>query len=84
MLLLSFVIALFPKHLPRPSPSRGPSLSSPDSRNNTKQLLNEEQPLTKAMLSDFMPIDPVSKQKESPPEASTKKVEGTVFTDSRI
>lgn len=75
MLLLSFVIALFPKHLPRPSPSRGPSLSSPDSRNNTKQLLNEEQPLTKAMLSDFMPIDPVSKQKESPPEASTKKVE---------
>jgi hypothetical protein len=35
------------------------------------------------MLSDFMPIDPVSKQKENaqPAEASARNVEGIVLSD---
>jgi hypothetical protein len=50
------------------------------------QRPNEEQPLTKAMLSDFMPVDPVPKQKENPHvrDASAVMVEGRVFTDSGI
>jgi hypothetical protein len=86
MLLFSVFIALFPRVLPRRGPSRGPSLPILDSSANTKQRLNEEQPLTKAMLSDFMPADPVSKQNENPhaPDASAKMAEGTVITDSTI
>lgn len=62
MLLFSIVIALFPRRLPRPvhSGKRSlPTLDSIDSSASAKQLPNEEQPLTKAMLSDFMPVEPV-------------------------
>jgi hypothetical protein len=79
MLLFSIVIALFPRQLSRPVHSgrrSPPTLASSAS----KQQLNEEQPLTKAMLSDFMPVDPVSKQKENhAPDASAITVEGTVL-----
>jgi hypothetical protein len=81
MLMFSFIIALFPRHLQKTSPSKVPSLSISDNPTNTTQLLHEEQPLTKAMLSDFMPNDPVStKQKDilHIQEASAKNVEGTV------
>ncbi|PNF14783.1 hypothetical protein B7P43_G07610 [Cryptotermes secundus] len=79
MLMFSFIIALFPRQLPRTGPSGRPSLSVPGNPTNTKQLPHEEQPLTKAMLSDFMPNDPVSsKHKEIVhiQEASAKKAEG--------
>jgi len=81
MLLFSIVIALFPKQLTRPVHSGKRSLPTLDSSVSSKQRLNEEQPLTKAMLSDFMPVDPVSKQKE---DSSAIMVEGTVLTDSGI
>jgi hypothetical protein len=86
MLLFSIVIALFPRQLPRPVHSGKRSLPTLDSSASSKQRLNEEQPLTKAMRSDFMPVDPVSKQKENPsaPDASAMMVEGTVLTDSGI
>jgi hypothetical protein len=86
MLLFSFVIALFPRRLPRPVHSGKRSLPILDSSASTMQRLNEEQPLTKAMLSDFMPVDPVSKQKETSHAAhdSAVMVEGTVLTDSGI
>jgi hypothetical protein len=80
MLLFSFVIALFPRRLRQPVHSGKRSLRTTDSSKN------EEQQLTKAMLSDFMPADPVPKQKENPhaPDASATIVEGTVLTDSGI
>jgi hypothetical protein len=84
MLMFSFIIALFPRHLPRTGSRGGPSLSAPGNPTNTKQLLHEEQPLTKAMLSDFMPNDPISsKHKEiiHIQETAAKKAEGMVFTD---
>jgi hypothetical protein len=86
MLLFSVFIALFPRRLPRHGPSRGPSLSALDSSASPKHQPNEQQPLTKAMLSDFMPADPVSKQKENPhaPDASAETAEGIVFTNSKI
>jgi hypothetical protein len=86
MLLFSIVIALFPRRLPQPVHSGRRSLPTLDSSASAKQRPNEEQPLTKAMLSDFMPADPVSKQKESPPApgASGVMVEGTVLTGSGI
>jgi hypothetical protein len=82
MLMFSFIIALFPRQLPRTSSSEGPSLSGPGNPTNRKQLLHEEQPLTKAMLSDFTPSDPVSsKHKEilHIQEASARKADGMVF-----
>jgi hypothetical protein len=78
MLMFSFIIAMFPRHLPQTNPSKVPNLSISE---NPIQLPHEEQPLTKAMLSDFMPNDPVStKQKEilHTQETSAKNVEGTV------
>jgi hypothetical protein len=86
MLVFSVFIALFPRRLPRHGPSSGPSLSALDSSASTKRQQNEEQPLTKAILSDFMPADPVPKQKENPhaPDASAETAEGIAFTDSRI
>jgi hypothetical protein len=86
MLLFSFVIALFPRQLPRPVHSGKRNLPTLDSSASTMQRLNEEQPLTKAMLSDFMPVDPVSKQKETThaADASAVMVEGRVLTDSGI
>jgi hypothetical protein len=83
MLMFSFIIALFPRQLPRKSSSEGSSLSGPGNPTNTK-LLHEEQPLTKAMLSDFAPSDPVSsKHKEilQIQETSAKKGDGKIFTD---
>jgi len=77
MLLFSIVIALFPKRLPRPFHSGKRSLPTLD--RSSKQQLNEEKPLTKAILPDFMPVDPVPA-----PDASAVMVEGTVLTDSGI
>lgn len=48
---------------------------------STKRRLNEEQPLTKAMLSDFMPVDPVNPHA---PGTSAVMVEGTIITDCGI
>jgi len=86
MLLFSFVIALFPRRLPRPVHSGKRNLPRLDSSASTMPQLNEEQPLTKAMLSDFMPVDPVSRQKETThvADASAVMVEGRVLTDSGI
>jgi sodium-independent organic anion transporter len=70
MLLFSIVIALFPRRLPRPVHSGKRSLPTLDS--SAKQRPNEEQPLTKNMLSDFMPVDPVPHA----PGASAITVEG--------
>jgi len=78
MLLFSIVIALFPRRLPRPVHCGKRSLPTPESSASTKQRPKEEQPLTKAMLSDFMPVDPVPHA----PDASVITVEGTVLTDS--
>lgn len=82
MLLFSFIIALFPRHLSQTSPHKAPSSPISENITNTTQLLHEEQPLTKAMLSDFMPNDPVStKQKEilHVQDASVKNMEGTAL-----
>ena len=86
MMLFSFVIALFPRQLPRPGTRKGLNLPRLDSSVNTMQRQNEEQPLTKSMLTDFMPVDPVTKRKENPhaPDASVQMVEGRVLTDSVI
>jgi hypothetical protein len=86
MMLFSFVIALFPRQLPQLVHSGRRNVPTLDSSASTKQRLNEEQPLTKAMLPDFMPVDPVSKQKENPhaPDASAIMVDGTVLTGSGI
>jgi hypothetical protein len=80
MLLFSIVIALFPRQLPRPVHSEKRSLPTLDSSARSMQRTNEEQPLTKAMLSDFMPMEPV----KHAPDASAVVVEGTVLTDSGI
>lgn len=88
MLMFSFIIAMFPKQLPRKG-QRGeigvPSLdtSVPDS----KQLKHEEQPLTKAMLSDFMPTDPVAsknKQKLNIQDNSAVRPEGFSLALKRL
>jgi hypothetical protein len=83
MLMFSFVIALFPKQLPRSGPSGASSLSEPGSPTDTKQLPHEEQPLTKAILSRFTPSDPLSSKHEDTlrvQEASVKKADGMAFT----
>jgi hypothetical protein len=81
MLMFSFIIAMFPRHLPRIG------LSIPESSTNIKQLRHEEQPLTKSMLSDFMPNDPApTKQKEilHIQETSAKKVKGMILIYSSV
>ncbi|KDR21868.1 Solute carrier organic anion transporter family member 3A1 [Zootermopsis nevadensis] len=62
MLMFSFIIALFPRHLQQTNPRK--DLSITENPKNTTELLHEEQPLTKAMLTDFMPNDPVSIKKK--------------------
>jgi hypothetical protein len=80
MLLFSIVIALFPRRLPRPADIGKGSPPTLDRCDGTMHRPNEEEPLTKAMLSDFMPVDPVPHA----PDASVVVEEGTVLTDSGI
>lgn len=56
MIMFSFIIAMFPRQLPREGQGGAAVLETPASDSK------EEQPLTKAMLKDFMPTDPVGSQ----------------------
>ena len=76
MLAFSFMIAMFPKQLQKKG-SRN-STNSEKHSSEPPPLPHEEQPLTRAMLSDFMPSDPVlsKSQEKITKETHEKKSEG--------